>query len=375
LVWKEWIENLALRRIYYLEHDHYAERREELNEIAELDVPEDPSQKSRPAWLPHPELRETVPNVSLYSCLYQLPNQISTVNLPDSATDLERQLAAAVEFFDQCVPNQPGFSSSVVAVTILPEPAHVAQAWRKWYTCGKRLRKLRYIRQRIQLRLERQQAEEDEEWVVEDHVEAPKEIRSVSSVPNNNEGEESETLDPQVDIPVADIQASEGDATATVDIETGKQTEDEDRPLLEDEKAPTVNITSNDAPNDAGSFFDSVIGQVFRGSTPVHVPEDENIEKAAIEQEREELLRSPAEITNIQDFEPDRSHEAMLEMNVASPSHQSNAETSGAFKYSRFDVNEVAKSIGLLEATMTKDLIADIGIEQLSVYAREYAQM
>ena len=161
LTWTEWIENLALRRIYYLEHDHYGERREELNEIAELDVPEDTNQKTRLPWLPHPELRETVPNISLYSCLYQLPHQITTVDLPDSASDLDRQLAATQDFFDRCIPNQEGFSSSVVAITILPEPAHVAKAWRKWYACGTQLRKLKYIRYHMQLHFERQHGQSD----------------------------------------------------------------------------------------------------------------------------------------------------------------------------------------------------------------------
>jgi hypothetical protein len=144
LVRREWIENVALRRIYYLEHDHYEERLEELEFIEDIEDPEDhPFQEVRPPWLPHPEIRETVPNVSLYSALYKLPTRFTTAGLHAGASDLERQLAATVEFFDECVPNQPGYSSSVAAVTILPEAEdYVKVAWGKWYKCAKRLRKL-----------------------------------------------------------------------------------------------------------------------------------------------------------------------------------------------------------------------------------------
>jgi hypothetical protein len=49
-------------------------------------------------------------------------------------------------FFDQCVPNQPGFSSSVAAVTILPDAPKLAKAWRAWYKHVGLLRRLRYVR-------------------------------------------------------------------------------------------------------------------------------------------------------------------------------------------------------------------------------------
>lgn len=52
-------------------------------------------------------------------------------------------------FFDQCVPNQPGFSSSVAAVTILPSAPKLALAWRMWYKHVGLLRRLRFIRSLI----------------------------------------------------------------------------------------------------------------------------------------------------------------------------------------------------------------------------------
>lgn len=44
------------------------------------------------------------------------------------------------------MPNQPGFSSSIVAVTILPGAPELAKAWRKWYGAAAALRRLRFIR-------------------------------------------------------------------------------------------------------------------------------------------------------------------------------------------------------------------------------------
>ena len=45
LLWHEWIECLALRRVYYLESDYYEDRLEELDEILTNEDPEDPFQK------------------------------------------------------------------------------------------------------------------------------------------------------------------------------------------------------------------------------------------------------------------------------------------------------------------------------------------
>lgn len=47
------------------------------------------------------------------------------------------------------MPNQPGFSSSVAAVTILPDAQKLAKAWRAWYKHAAMLRRLRFIRRLI----------------------------------------------------------------------------------------------------------------------------------------------------------------------------------------------------------------------------------
>jgi hypothetical protein len=167
LLWHEWVECLALRRVYFLESDYFMERIEELDTIKCNKDPEDPFQDVRPPYLPHPEMRETIPNVALNSVLYRLPDHLKTYKTKtvdgksgpgDEKNLLERQLDATVQFFDKCVPNQPGFTSSVVAVTIVPDAALVKGAWMKWYACGKKLRRLRYIKHAIQKRKEMQEA-------------------------------------------------------------------------------------------------------------------------------------------------------------------------------------------------------------------------
>lgn len=110
LIWEQWVECLALRRVYYLEYNHYEGRMEELEFLKGIsDIPEDPLQKDRPPYLPHPELRETVPNVGLYSVLYKLPTTHEFVTVASAtSSQVDRQLSAATDFFDKIAPNQPG---------------------------------------------------------------------------------------------------------------------------------------------------------------------------------------------------------------------------------------------------------------------------
>lgn len=169
---KEWREILAMRRVYYLEHDVWGARQEELNETLlyestqnnnkndnskHLDQ-EEPHLIQRDPWVPHPEPRETVPNIALYSLLVgalpSLPDHLSKQQAVQAQQQqpsslLDWQLEMAVTFFDHCIPNPPGFSSSVAAVTIMPSPQLLSKAWRKWYTAAAKLRRLRFLREVI----------------------------------------------------------------------------------------------------------------------------------------------------------------------------------------------------------------------------------
>jgi hypothetical protein len=66
-MYKEWIDLLAMRRVYYLEYDHWKGRREELketmNSVESPDSPDDPHLHHREVWIPHPEQRDTPPNI------------------------------------------------------------------------------------------------------------------------------------------------------------------------------------------------------------------------------------------------------------------------------------------------------------------------
>ena len=124
-----------------MEAEHFDDRKRELEYLANLEVEYERPEKQLYQFLPHPELRETVPPVSLYSALYKLP--------PCDVISIDEQLKATIEFFDKCVPNQPGYSSSVAAATILPDPSHLALVWGKFYALSTQVRRLRFIKYRL----------------------------------------------------------------------------------------------------------------------------------------------------------------------------------------------------------------------------------
>ena len=217
---RDWKENLVLRRVYYLESDHYGSRQIELtktlyNPLVDDDEEEeeeegeeddgggnagaasslqsmknkkwedvDPKKKNtkdkkkkskkkkhRNPWIPNPEQRDTVPSIELYSVLVgglpSLPDEVlnSKVDMQvalgiSNRVNIDWQLAVATTFFDHCVPNQPGFSSSIVAVTILPGAPELAKAWRKWYAAAAALRRLRFIRSVIRDKVRKERERE-----------------------------------------------------------------------------------------------------------------------------------------------------------------------------------------------------------------------
>mmetsp|Transcript_11058 Transcript_11058/g.28047 ORF Transcript_11058/g.28047 Transcript_11058/m.28047 type:complete len:1293 (+) Transcript_11058:181-4059(+) len=190
LTW-QWIENVALRRKYFLEATHYSKRTKELNELAlekdeidnrvfdAIDLSEGNLEsdqvlasrlrqkqmnenKNRPEYLTHPEITETPPSIGIFSVLYQLPRSMVTYDT-DGATTLERQLVATSNFFDEIVPPEPGFSSSVAAVTVLPNAKLVSRARAKWEICEKKAQKLRYTRKKLRLAIQKQEKYERQE--------------------------------------------------------------------------------------------------------------------------------------------------------------------------------------------------------------------
>ncbi len=198
LAW-EWVENVALRREYYLEAPHYSRRIAQLNETTfEKDKRdsfyakgkhdlESGSEKKKnllgcckrkgnykPEHLTHPEITETPPSVGTYSVLYQFPSSMVTFDT-EGATTVERQLVATTNFFDEIIPPEPGFSSSVAAVTVLPNAKLLAKAKAKWNVCERKLQQLRYVRQKIR------QAEESQEDNEQNERERPESITATPS--------------------------------------------------------------------------------------------------------------------------------------------------------------------------------------------------
>jgi hypothetical protein len=164
LLEKEWREILALRRVYFLEADHWSDRNSELEETL-LQEERDKNEEGfdveivdRQPWVPHPEQRDTVPNIELYSVLVGgLPGLPTEAFLQEEELktvfsrkqSIDWQLAVTTAFFDHCVPNQPGFSSSVAAITILPAASEITEAWKHWYKAAAKVRRLRFIRKQI----------------------------------------------------------------------------------------------------------------------------------------------------------------------------------------------------------------------------------
>lgn len=185
---EEWRDVLALRRVYFLEADHWADRNAELAEtlLREEENDKDDEErdgltvqsggngesysKNRDPWVPHPETRDTVPNVELYSVLVgglpSLPTEVIVQEEVEAVFSrkqaIDWQLAVTAAFFDHCVPNQPGFSSSVAAVTVLPAATQITEAWNHWYNAAAKLRRLRFIRRQI-AKLRPKEGKEDED--------------------------------------------------------------------------------------------------------------------------------------------------------------------------------------------------------------------
>jgi len=152
LLKKEWEYLLPIRRKYYLEEDFWKNRREQLKDtmLATNSIDE---KEYRDPWIPHPETRDTAENIELYSVLVgHLPTppvDLENGRPPTEAEIMEWQLKAATSFFDYCVPNQPGFSSSIAAITMLPSSKELAVTWKRWRAAAYATRRLRFIRRLI----------------------------------------------------------------------------------------------------------------------------------------------------------------------------------------------------------------------------------
>ena len=150
---KEWKDNLALRREYYFEADHFGQ---EMNKRDQKHAEKVDYISKRDPWVPNPEERDTVVSIQLYSLLVgnvpPLPQELRDKEYTEQQ-EIDWQTAAVTTFFDNCVPNQPGFTSSIAAITILPCASSLTKAWKEWNKAASALRRLRCIRSEIGKRL------------------------------------------------------------------------------------------------------------------------------------------------------------------------------------------------------------------------------
>jgi len=342
----QWIENIALRRKYFLEATLYSKRTKELNKLAiqkkEIDnlVMDDHlnettlesdqalasrlrqermnENKNRPEHLTHPEITETPPGIGIFSVLYQLPRSMVTYDT-DGATTLERQLVATTNFFDEIVPPESGFSSSVAAVTILPNAKLLAKARAKWEICEKRAQKLRYTRKKLQAAIKKQREYEQNERERQRNL-----CRSTPEAPSVKQSE----------IPLAT---------------TGQL-------------RPTTAMRVN--PDGSVESYSSGEKSVVRQAPP---QEDEKNTPEIIEilSKNEGLEESPSR----------RSVSVKSTSTDLTITKDTSRKTS-TFRYEDFNVSEYASSIGFHEEVHDmRDFVNGMDIEELNVFAYECAML
>ena len=147
LLTHEWIDNIALRRIFFLEACHYSTKMEQLNRIItkhddtgqdcddacvdETDMRKNRIHRSafyRPS-LTFPDISETPPPIGLYSIIIQLPRD-STIAIDngtaragsdkddDASLSIQRQLMAVSVFLDEIIQPSPGKEGRLVSIRI-----------------------------------------------------------------------------------------------------------------------------------------------------------------------------------------------------------------------------------------------------------------
>lgn len=124
LIRHEWVEALAMRRAYYLEGLHWENRTSELEEtMTNAEDSDDDDLKPgalnkrrmknkrikkkkkkalRDPWIPHPEQRETVPNIELYSVLVgnipSVPGEIMGNSNDVEKADIEKTIVGSLDW-------------------------------------------------------------------------------------------------------------------------------------------------------------------------------------------------------------------------------------------------------------------------------------
>ncbi|VEU35296.1 unnamed protein product [Pseudo-nitzschia multistriata] len=434
LLWHEWVQCLALRRVYYLESEHYEERLDELDDVRTNSDPENPFQKVRPPFLPHPELRETVPNISLYSALYKLPENLELKADPSCEKSLvELQLEAAVEFLDQCVPNQPGYTSSIAAITMLPDAKKLTKVWGKWYACGNKMRYLRYVKAQLERRREMKKAgqlglhdilvaapatmakatvkatAETFDVVKDKAVEGMSTIKkyttekigegilAVKGLGNQDESIDEKETDlgdtevfvscrehaqsSQIEIMIKDIDDVFVSCKATNSCDSEYHRNEEDKVIGNDVK--NEEKTNNDS-NANTVLLDIEKGNSVRSASQQSPGDSANTQSHDLElgdatRSERVATKSAFDVVSGEMNADDKGKEegksfssSKLAKTIVPGFNQESV--GGHFEYDEFDPVTFAKWLGYSEETELEQVIDTLDIEQLSVYAREMSQ-
>ena len=331
--------------MYYLESEYYEERLDELNETFANTDPEDPFQKVRPPFLPHPEMRETIPNVSLHSALYKLPSNLCTNYEPNGDNDqslLERQLEAAAGFFDQCIPPQDGFTSSIVAVTMVPDATKLTKVWGKWYVLGNKMRRIRYIQHQLEIRKEMKRT--GKKGFHDFFVVAPVCVAG-QALKATTEGIEAMT---------EKINEGIGSILGNQAVNDGEESKDKDEDKKSEPRTSVMNdtIVVDTLSNKEGEFRD----------VEAFVKCKDDIDTVGGNEEIMGTISSEESTSKSPD-----SKKRKQSYTSAIPGRKT-------FEYDEFDPVAFTKWIGYTEETKLDQLIDTLEIEQLSVFARETSQ-
>eukprot|EP00980_Cylindrotheca_fusiformis_P021063 scaffold8070_cov117-Cylindrotheca_fusiformis.AAC.11 len=178
LLAEEWSQMVGLRRIWYLEQrrGHSLMRKEATNGDSSLVLesewhrgfsndsksssslsPEQRLLSSRPAWIPHPEQPDTVPNIEPYSILLgPLPKPRPIMDDEEVGVDLisfpqQIFLQRIIQQLEDQLPQEPGYTSPICAITLVPTAKDVGPIWMQWYGTMMKLRRMLFIKQQLLL--------------------------------------------------------------------------------------------------------------------------------------------------------------------------------------------------------------------------------
>lgn len=384
-----------MRRVFYLEANHYQNRVQELNRLAVIQQAakgkgdenvknhfegrgyfKDPQ---RPPNVYNPELRDNPPSIGLYSVLYQLPESLITFE-SDGKTQIERQQAATARFFDECVPSQAGFSSSVAAVTIIPSAKRVAKVWGEWYNCQSKVRRLRFIRKVLTEKIQREQ--EGKKSVLSSVNSL---LQSSGQAMQNAAKVTAQSVATSLDTSLKTKKPSQSFIDTDSDDASVEHCPDGEAPGTESNVASMDSSgTADDAANGGktievnsgadtgsngnakdGSLMTKLLG-VFAGGS------DDDDKKMEYQDENAPRTHGQLQINHLQ-IDEFQSQE-MIEFTGDEESNSSSSfMLPDNFEYQTFDVDEFARQLGFVEEADMEDLVVGLGIEQLNMYAYESA--